>query len=105
VESTQFYAGAQNSEYIEQARRLRDVQVFLWFARYPVWRTRERKDRQTVIDISDVRFFRENVSDESADPPQTRTPSGIRSRRSGFTFEVIFDSQRNIVSSGFKEEP
>ena len=105
VESAQFYAGAQNNEYIEQARKLHDVQVFLWFARYPVWRTRERKDRQTVIDISDVRFFRENVSDESADPPQTRTPSGIRSRRSGFTFEVIFDSQRNIVSSGFKEEP
>ncbi len=43
VEGTQFYAGAQNSEFIEEARKLRDVQVYLWFARFPIWRTGSAK--------------------------------------------------------------
>ncbi|MDA4131666.1 MAG: hypothetical protein OK454_00875, partial [Thaumarchaeota archaeon] len=41
VETTQFYSDAQSDELIEQARKLHDVQVFLWFARYPVWRVRQ----------------------------------------------------------------
>src|SRR4029077_9552420 len=105
VESTQFYTDAQSREYIEQARKLRDVQVFLWFARYPVWRVRQGEGKQTVIEISDVRFFREHVPDGTADSPESRNVSGIRPRRTGFTFEVVFGPGGRIVSSGFKEEP
>jgi membrane-bound metal-dependent hydrolase YbcI (DUF457 family) len=103
VEGTQFYAGAQNSEFIEQARKLRDVQVFLWFARYPVWRTRQRKNRQTVIDISDVRFFRENVSESESPSQSTKGLASIRARPGGFTFQIVFDAGGRIISHGFRE--
>jgi membrane-bound metal-dependent hydrolase YbcI (DUF457 family) len=103
VEGTQFYAGAQNSEFIEQARKLRDVQVFLWFARYPVWRTRQLDDQHTVIDISDVRFFRENVSDSPSAPESTKATPSIRPRPAGFTFQIVFDAGGRIISHGFRE--
>jgi membrane-bound metal-dependent hydrolase YbcI (DUF457 family) len=106
AESKQFYANAESSEFVEQARKLRDVQVFLWFARYPVWRVRQRAGRQTVLEISDVRFFRENVPDGTDDPPpQSKSIGNIQPRRAGFTFEVVFDPGGRVVSSGFQEEP
>jgi len=103
VENTQFYAGAQPSEFIEQARKLRDVQVFLWFARYPVWRMRQRPGQQTVIDISDVRFFRETVPSTPASAQSTRGISDIRARPAGFTFRIVFDAGGRIISHGFRE--
>jgi membrane-bound metal-dependent hydrolase YbcI (DUF457 family) len=103
VETTQFYTDAQSGEFIEPARKLHDVQVFLWFARYPVWRVRQREGQQTVLEISDVRFFRENVPDTAAAPQSTRGNTGIRPRPAGFTFDVIFDAGGRIVSHGFRE--
>jgi membrane-bound metal-dependent hydrolase YbcI (DUF457 family) len=103
VESTQFYTDAQSSELTERAKKLRDVRVFLWFARYPVWDVRQREDRQTVIEISDVRFFRENVPDAVVAPHTSRGVSGIRARPAGFTFEVVFDAGGRIISHGFRE--
>jgi membrane-bound metal-dependent hydrolase YbcI (DUF457 family) len=103
VESTQFYANAQASEFIEQARNLRDVQVFLWFARYPVWRVRQREGQQTVLEISDVRFFRENVPEAMAASQPSTGAAGIRPRPAGFTFDVVFDSGGHIISHGFRE--
>jgi membrane-bound metal-dependent hydrolase YbcI (DUF457 family) len=105
VESTQLYTDAQSRELIEQARKLRDVQVFLRFARYPVWRVQQREGQKTVVEISDVRFFREHVPDESVDPPPSRSFSGGGPRRTGFTFVVVFDPGGRVVSSGFKEDP
>ena len=104
VESTQFYTNAQSCEFIEQARKLRDVQVYLWFARYPVWRVRQGEARQTVIEISDVRFFREHVPDAAGVAQSTKGVSGIGRRPAGFTFEVVFDSGGRIIAHGFKEE-
>jgi membrane-bound metal-dependent hydrolase YbcI (DUF457 family) len=103
VESTQLYTDAKSRDFIEQARKLHDVQVFLWFARYPVWRVRQQEGRQTVIEISDVRFFREHVPDGPVDPPQSRSIGDIRPRRAGFTFEVVFDAGGSIISHGFME--
>jgi len=103
VESTQLYTDAQSRELIEQARKLRDVQVFLWFARYPVWRVRQREGQETVVEISDVRFFREHVPDAVADPQPSRSGLGIRPRPTGFTFDVIFDAGGRIISHGFRE--
>jgi membrane-bound metal-dependent hydrolase YbcI (DUF457 family) len=103
VESTQFYTDAQAHDFIEQARKLRDVQVFLWFARYPVWRVRHREGQQTVLEISDVRFFREHVPDLPVAPQSSRGSSGIRVRPAGFTFDVVFDAGGRIISHGFRE--
>ncbi len=105
VESTQLYADEGSRKYFEQARKLRDVQVFLWFARYPVWKVSQREGQQTVIEISDVRFFREHVPDTPADPQPPAGASGIRPRPTGFTFAVVFNPDGRIVSSGFKEDP
>jgi membrane-bound metal-dependent hydrolase YbcI (DUF457 family) len=103
VETAQFYTDAQSGEFIDQARKLHDVQVFLWFARYPVWRVRQREGLQTVLEISDVRFFRENVPDTTATPQSARGSTGIRPRPAGFTFDVVFDAGGRIVSHGFRE--
>ena len=102
VETSQFYADAQSRNLIEEARNLRDVQVFLWFARYPVWRVRQG-DGQTVVEIFDVRFFRENTSEVGDPVTPTRMGSAIRRRGAGFTFRVIFNSAGQIISHGFRE--
>jgi membrane-bound metal-dependent hydrolase YbcI (DUF457 family) len=103
VETTQQYSDAQSRELIEQARKLRDVQVFLWFARYPVWRVRQREGQQTVVEISDVRFFRENVPDAMADPASPAGAPRIRPRPAGFAFDVVFDAAGRVLSHGFRE--
>jgi membrane-bound metal-dependent hydrolase YbcI (DUF457 family) len=103
VERTQFYSDAQSTEFIGEARKLPDVQVFLWFARYPVWSLSQREGQQTVLEISDVRFFRENVSDAAGGPQPSRSGSGIRPRPAGFTFQVVFDAGGSIISHGFRE--
>jgi membrane-bound metal-dependent hydrolase YbcI (DUF457 family) len=103
VESTQLYADAQSRDLIEQARKLRDVQVYLWFARYPVWRVRQREGQQTVVEIYDVRFFRENVPAAAVNTQLSAGGSGIRPRAAGFIFDVVFDSGGRIISHGFRE--
>ncbi len=103
VEDKQLYTDADSRKFFEQARKLHDVQVFLWFARYPVWKVQQREGQQTVVEISDVRFFREHVPDAPAAPQPPTGVSGIRPRPSGFTFDVVFDAGGRIVSHGFRE--
>jgi len=103
VENAQFYTDAQSREYFEQARKLRDVQIYLWFARYPVWRVVRREGNETAVEISDVRFFREGDPFATADPPVSKSVAGAPPRRAGFTFQIIFDPQGRIISHGFKE--
>lgn len=104
IESTQLYSDSQSRNLIDEARKLRDVQVYLWFARYPVWRVEQREGKQTVVEISDVRFLRENVPDAANDPQSSGgSSSRIRPRRTGFIFEVVFDAAGRIISHGFKE--
>ncbi len=103
VETTQFYADAQDSELIEQARKLHDVQVFLWFARYPIWRVRQRQGQQTVINIFDARFFRESDLHELADSQSSKNTAGVGPRRAGFVFQIVFDARGSIISHGFRE--
>jgi membrane-bound metal-dependent hydrolase YbcI (DUF457 family) len=104
VENVQYYTDAQSRELIEQARKLRDVRIYLWFARFPVWRVVRREGDETAVEISDVRFFREGNPFATADPPASRSIAGAPPRRAGFTFEVVFDSGGHLISSGFKEE-
>jgi membrane-bound metal-dependent hydrolase YbcI (DUF457 family) len=103
VEGAQLYADAQSRELIEEARKLRDVQVFLWFARYPVWRVKQGEGKQTVVEISDVRFFRENIPDAATNPHTSGSGGRVRPRAAGFIFDVVFDAAGNIISHGFRE--
>jgi membrane-bound metal-dependent hydrolase YbcI (DUF457 family) len=103
VVKTQLYAETPPNDFIGQAKQLRDVQVYLWFARFPVWHMRRTVTGQTVVEISDVRFFREN-SPELTDSPQVlMRVSGIRPRASGFTFQIIFDTAGKVISHGFRD--
>jgi membrane-bound metal-dependent hydrolase YbcI (DUF457 family) len=103
VETTQFYIGAPSRDLIEKAKQLPDVQVYLWFARFPVWRVVPLKESGTAIEISDVRFFREAAPSADEDPPVTKGFPVIRPRPAGFTFQIVFDAQKRVVSDGFKE--
>jgi membrane-bound metal-dependent hydrolase YbcI (DUF457 family) len=105
VEGIQLYNNAHAAPLVEEAEKLRDVQVYLWFARFPIWRVVPREGNETALDISDVRFFRETDPDASQNPMPSRAISGTPSRRTGFTFEIVFDAQGSILSHGFKEEP
>ena len=103
TESTRLYADAQSLPFIEKVRQLRDVQTYLWFARFPVWRVEHRQDNQTAVEISDVRFFRERDPFAAGDPRATTRIAGSRPGRAGFTFEIIIDAQGRVVSHGFRE--
>jgi membrane-bound metal-dependent hydrolase YbcI (DUF457 family) len=101
LERTQLYANAGSDRYVAEAEQLRDVQVYLWFARFPIWHVTQSEGR-TVADVTDVRFFRAEDSQGSNDPKQPRRGSGMRNNGAGFTFEVVFDSVGHVISHGFK---
>lgn len=103
VDNAQFYIGAQSLPLVKEAMQLRDVQTYLWFARFPVWRVVHREGNETALEISDVRFFREGVPLVAADPQPSRRAATTRPGRTGFTFAVVFDAQGRIISHGFKE--
>ena len=103
IESTQLYPDAHSLPFIEEAMKLRDVQIYLWFARFPIWRVVQRQGSETAVEISDARFFREGDPFANADPPGSKSISGRPPRRAGFTFQIIFNPQGRILSHGFKE--
>lgn len=103
IENTQLYLAAQSPLLIKEAMKLRDVQIYLWFARFPIWRIAHREGNETAIEISDVRFFRQADPDASKDPPNSKGFVTAPSRRTGFTFEVVFDEQSRVISHGFRE--
>ena len=103
VESTQLYADAQSLPYIEKAMKLRDVQVYLWFARFPVWRLVRGDGDKTALEISDVRFFRERDPFAANNPGGPTRLARSRAGRAGFTFQIIFDAQGQVLSHGFRE--
>lgn len=78
-----FFPDARENPYIDQARRLPDVQKVLWFARFPLTRF-HREGAQMVVLFSDLRF------------PQAR-----RGRAHPFTYEVRFDLAGNLLSQGW----
>jgi len=102
IERTQLYSDAQSDRYVEEAKKLRDVQVYLWFARFPIWHVRQQEG-QTIVEISDVRFFREEEPDVNAESARPARFAGIRTNSSGFTFEVVFNDHGQAISQGFKQ--
>lgn len=78
-----FYPDAPPNNYINSAMQLREVQIVLWFSRFPV--TRFRKEGDTaVVEIYDARF------------PQIRPD-----RPASFTYRVRFTIAGNLLSQGW----
>jgi membrane-bound metal-dependent hydrolase YbcI (DUF457 family) len=102
IEHTDFYPDLEGNRYVEEAKKLRDVQVYLWFARFPVWRVMQQ-GTQTIADVSDVRFYREEYPGSTSHEQQPLRVPGMRSNPPGFTFEVIFDAGGSVTSSGLKK--
>jgi membrane-bound metal-dependent hydrolase YbcI (DUF457 family) len=78
-----YYPDAPPNSYIEEAKRLPEVQKVLWFSRFPVTRFHKEGD-VAVVEISDVRFV------------QTR-----RDRPASFTYRVRFSSAGGVLSQGW----
>ena len=87
----QFFPQAAPNQYIAAARGLSDVQTFLAFARFPLFKFFER-DGKPVVDISDMRFYGERRPSFS--------PADDAIVRTNFTFEVVFAPDGNILSQG-----
>ena len=86
----QFFAEPAPNRYLADARSLHDVQTYLWFARFPVFRYFERGD-QHVVQISDLRFY--GIGRTVAEGP-------VRGPGANFMFQVIFANDGRVISSG-----
>jgi membrane-bound metal-dependent hydrolase YbcI (DUF457 family) len=78
-----YYPDALPNAFIEQARRLPEVQKVLWFARFPVTRF-HKEGADAVVEFSDLRF------------PATR-----KDRPAGFTYRVTFAQDGTVLSQGW----
>jgi membrane-bound metal-dependent hydrolase YbcI (DUF457 family) len=101
-EQTLLYTDAASNRYVAAAKQVRDVQVYLWFARFPIWQVQEREG-DTEVDVTDMRFFRGEEIENGDDPQQPRIVTAWPKNTAGFTFEVVFDPEGRVISSGFKK--
>ena len=85
-----FFPQAPPNQFVASAKALSEVQTFLWFARFPLFKFLERDGKPTV-EISDLRFYgqRRPATLQGDVPPQTT-----------FTFEVVFSPDGKILSEG-----
>lgn len=81
-----YYPDALPNRFIDAARHLREAQIFLWFARFPVTRF-HKEGGDAIVEFSDARF------------PQMR-----RDRPSGFTYRVRMDESGKVISQGWARE-
>jgi hypothetical protein len=87
--ATIFYADTGSKRAISEASDLHPVQVYLWFARFPWFRSTDR-DGQRVLDISDLQFLR------TTDQVQNAV---AHSGPGNFTMEVKFDHAGKAASA------
>lgn len=76
-----YYPDAPPNEMVFVARQLPEVQTYLWFARFPVFRWR-KDGTNTIVEFTDLRFFQ-------------------RRGRSSFTYQVAFDAGRKVIHQGW----
>ena len=81
-----YYPDAPANAYIDAAKRLREVQTVLWFARFPVTRF-HKEGSDAIVEISDLRF------------PHLRPD-----RPAAFTYRVRFDAAGNLLEQGWVED-
>ncbi len=78
-----YYPDAFPNPFIEEARRLPEVQKVLWFARFPVTRF-HKEGPDAVVEFSDLRF-----------------PTIRKDRPAGFTYQVKFAKDGTVLSQGW----
>jgi len=78
-----YYPDAPANSFIDEARRLPDVQKVLWFSRFPVTRF-HREGPEAVVEFSDLRFA------------QIR-----KDRPNSFTYQVRFSADGALLSQGW----
>ena len=86
----QIFNNAVDNQYIEAARNLRDVQTFLWFARFPLFQY-SVLDGHPTVRIADLRFFGDRPL-----PARSVTAEGIVTTA---TYEVVFTTDGKVISS------
>lgn len=88
----QIFSQTAPNRFIDAAKGLRDVQTFLWFARFPLFQYTER-DGQSIVQIIDLRYYGARGGAQrsaAADPPL-----------SNFAFQVVFAPDGRVISRGF----
>ena len=80
-----FFADSPPNPWIDAAQQLGAVKTYLWFARFPIFRTFEENGR-AVVEMSDLRFF-----------AQRRGPTA-------FTYRVEFDAHGNVMTQKWVRE-
>lgn len=78
-----YYPDAFPNFFIDEARRLPEVQKVLWFARFPVTRF-HKEGTAAVVEISDLRF------------PQIR-----KDRPASFTYRIRFSPNGEVLEKGW----
>ncbi len=78
-----YYPDAFPNPFIEEARRLPEVQKVLWFARFPVTRF-HKEGPDAIVEFSDLRF-----------------PTIRKDRPAGFTYQVKFAQDGTVLSQGW----
>ncbi len=77
-----FYPTAPLNRYIALAETIPATQTYLWFARFPVVRYRNAGELH-IVEYADMRF------------------NSFRNRRSPFVFQVLLNSQGEVLTAGF----
>ncbi len=79
-----YYPDTPRNELLSEALQLPEVQTYLWFARFPVFRW-HKEGANTVLELADLRFFQ-------------------RRGRQSFTYRVTFDANRSVVQQGWSKD-
>ncbi len=89
-----FFSEPPENHYISEARELRDVQKYLWFARFPVFRYLEEGGNH-IVQISDLSFYRAGRTrvDATSEAPLN------------FTYQVVYAADDHVVSAGWLRFP
>lgn len=91
----QYFLQAPPNQYITAADALRDVQIFNWFARFPLIQYSD-SNGQPVVSITSMSFYR--------GPRQREAPQQQGSGDPGFTnftYRVVFSPQAQVLSHGW----
>lgn len=84
-----YFPQAQPNRYIAAANALPDVQIFHWFARFPLFQYSESDGRPVVL-ITAMSFYR-GRRERSNDPGAL----------SNFTYRVVFSPEARVLSHGW----
>ena len=84
----QYFPQAQPNQYILAANALHDVQIFNWFARFPLTQFSE-SDGMPVVLISAMSFYR------------GREQQGTNGEMTNFTYRIVFSPDAHILSHGW----